>query len=109
MKNPLVEISFQARTRESIRAFTELVEREHSRLQRAEVPDLAAWADSLLESMGYYAELKRAEKDPEAADSRIQNLRDLMKQLAEAGEPNSAPLERMETFLEEITLDRLGL
>src|ERR1051326_4264921 len=85
-------------------------------------PTLADWADRWLGEIGYFEELRWSEKTAEAAESRIRNLRDLTAMLD--GTPVSEParwelpesrgfgdprsgraLERLESFLEEITLD----
>jgi superfamily I DNA/RNA helicase len=51
---------------------------------------------------GYFAELKRLDKDPEVAEGRIRNLRDLMATMDGVG---NALAERLENFLENVTLD----
>ena len=71
-------------------------------------PTLADWADRWLDEIGYFDELRRSEKTAEAAESRIRNLRDLTATLDDksgAGETPASLLDRLETFLEEITLD----
>jgi superfamily I DNA/RNA helicase len=62
------------------------------------------WAVELFEEIGYFGELRRLEKDPETASQRVQNLKDMLGTLddTDAGLP---ALARVETFLEEITLD----
>ena len=44
---------------------------------------------------GYFAELLRLDKDPEVAEGRIRNLRDLM---ATMDGSSNAPMERLENF-----------
>jgi superfamily I DNA/RNA helicase len=66
---------------------------------------LSYWADDFLESIGYYAELKRAEKDQEVAESRIRNLKDLLSDLDEAGNSNWTPGAKVEAFLDDLALD----
>jgi superfamily I DNA/RNA helicase len=121
MKNPLVTTTFQKNTRESIEAFVELVERVRGQLERRPparlelhgnneraVPEagapllLARWADNFLNETNYFAELKRLDKDPEVAEGRIRSLRELMATMDGVG---NAPSERLENFLENITLD----
>jgi superfamily I DNA/RNA helicase len=103
MKNPLVTTTFQKNTRESIEAFVEFIERTQSQLQTtANDFRLQTWADNFVNETGYYAELTRLEKNPELSESRIRNLKELM--LTMDGEGN-APMERLENFLENVTLD----
>ena len=116
MKNPLVTFSFQKGTRESIEAFVEFVERIRSQLERNSLarPDdpvanqsstpllLQTWADNFLNETGYFAELKRLDKDPEVSEVRTRSLRELMTTMDGVG---NAPAERLQNFLENITLD----
>jgi len=103
MKNPLVTTTFQKQTRESIEAFVAFVERVQGELQTtANEFRLQKWADDFLDETGYFAELRRLEKTPEAAEARIKNLKELMATMDGVG---NAPAERLENFLEGITLD----
>src|SRR5438270_8340958 len=85
MKNPLVESMFQTRTQEAIQGFMELINKQHIALGSDPNLVLSQWADSFLESVGYYAELKRGEKDQEVAEARIRNIKDLLPDLEDAG------------------------
>ena len=103
MKNPLVTTQFQKHTRECIEAFVAFVECEQNQLQTTENSfRLQTWAENFLNETGYFGELKRLEKNPENAEARIRNLRELMATMDGAG---NAPTERLENFLESITLD----
>ena len=122
MKNPLVTTTFQKGTRESIEAFVELVERVQGQLVSGDLPvrtslaenethrqdagatpfTLARWAGNFLDETNYFAELKRLDKDPEVAEGRIRNLRELMATMGGAG---NVPTERLDNFLENVTLD----
>jgi len=103
MKNPLVTTTFQKNTRESIEAWVAWVERGQSELQTtASEFRLQKWADDFLGEIGYFAELRRLEKTPEAAEARVKNLKELMATMDGVG---NAPAERLENFLEGITLD----
>jgi len=114
MKNPLVTTSFQAKTRESIEALVAFIERtrEPLHLTPYAARPLQAWAEGFLEETAYYTDLKRSEKAPEVAENRIRNLRELIATMdaepAEAAEIAASPTilaGRLETFLENITLD----
>jgi superfamily I DNA/RNA helicase len=121
MKNPLVTTTFQTNTRKSIEAFVEFVERTQAQLnhdpltpslspsdgERVAKPGegyftLARWADNFLNETGYFAELSRLEKNPVNAESRVRNLKDLMATMDVIG---NLPAERLDNFLENITLD----
>jgi superfamily I DNA/RNA helicase len=112
MKNPAVTTTHQAKARESIEAFVEFVERSRASLgvstgeslSTAPTVSLANWADRFLDETGYFAELKRSEKTAEAAESRIRNLKELVLSLDGVGSAGS-PMDRLQLFLEEITLD----
>ncbi|HSY20175.1 MAG TPA: UvrD-helicase domain-containing protein [Candidatus Acidoferrales bacterium] len=103
MKNPMITTTFQTPTRKSIEAFVEFVERVHGELLApASGLMLAAWADNFLNETGYLAELKRLDKDEEVAEGRIRNIREMLPTMDGVG---NAPMERLENFLENITLD----
>lgn len=111
MKNPAVQTTFQARTRESIEAFVELVEASRAKLNAptdattiGEGSRLQAWAHSFLAEIGYIEDLRRSEKDKETAESRVRNVKDLIACLDQT--PAHASLaDRLQAFLEDITLD----
>jgi superfamily I DNA/RNA helicase len=116
MKNPAVTTTFQAKTRESIEAFVEFIERTQGEIQieggaggspvsNSPPPTLQNWADGFLEEIGYFNELRRGEKTPEAAENRIRNLKELMVTMDNSGSPTETPSERLHAFLEDITLD----
>ncbi len=118
MKNPAVQAGFQVKARLSIEAFVEFVERTRAPLhQAAPAPrPLQAWADHFLNEIGYFTELQRLEKNPENAESRIRNLKELMATMDTLTRPRidgttlSHPMgeglaDRLQSFLEDITLD----
>ena len=106
MRHTDVLESFATKTRESLQGFCGFIERMRAACKNDEKLSLQLWAEKFLDETGYLDELRRSEKDPEAAESRIRNLRDLTATLD--GTPpdySTPPLERLQTFLEEITLD----
>ncbi len=103
MKNPLVTTTFQKNTRECIEAFVAFVEETQKEIQQPQNGlMLQTWAESFLNETGYFAEVKRLDKDPEVAEARIRSLRELMATMDGAG---NEPAERLGNFLENITLD----
>lgn len=105
MKNPLVLTEFQTKTRESIERFVELIERTGAQLHQDISASLRLWGEKFLEEIGYFNELRRGEKDADAAENRIRNLRELVATLDNFGQTNTQPADRLQTFLEDITLD----
>ena len=109
MKNPVLLAEFPARTRESVESFVGFI--DHSRHALQQAPGASApralqqWADHFLSSSGYLDELRRSEKSHDAADTRVRNLTDLVGQM-DPDDPGPGPLhERLEGFLENVTLD----
>ena len=130
MKTPAVTATFPARPRQAIERFLEFIERnrafllppstpqqqgegrgEASPIRNRPAPSFATlqhWAQHFLGEIGYFDDLRRTEKTPEAAESRIRNLQDLLASLdtdTDANAPSASPFDRLQTFLEEITLD----
>jgi ATP-dependent DNA helicase UvrD/PcrA len=144
MKNPAVTTTFQTKTRESIEAFVEFIERTRQELGQANhslggathdginsdaltspensnhvlplpggegrgegerTHSLKVWTETFLDEIAYFAELRRGEKNPDTADNRIRNLKELMVTMDNAGSATDPASERLQTFLEDITLD----
>ena len=109
MKNLVVTATYQARTRESIEGFIELIERTRERLHTEGLSRdpraLQTLADHFLEEIGYFAELRRSEKNHETAESRIRNLKDLIATLDGSESAAQPPFDRLQAFLEQISLD----
>ena len=103
MKNDLVIHEFQPRTRKSIEAFVGLIEDFRAPLGETEL-SLASWADKFLDEIDYAAELSKGEKDPENAENRMRNLRDLISTMDDRGGA-LLPANRLGKFLDDITLD----
>jgi superfamily I DNA/RNA helicase len=66
---------------------------------------LSAWAEHFLDETGYLTELRRSEKNADTADNRVRNLKELIATLDGAGDRSESSLDRLQAFLEEITLD----
>jgi superfamily I DNA/RNA helicase len=109
MKNPAVTATFQARTRESVETFAAFVELTRGALQLPEpVHDprgLQSWARHFLDASGYLNDLPRSEKDKEAGENRVRGLLDLVATLDNNARAGQSLHDRLETFLEDITLD----
>jgi superfamily I DNA/RNA helicase len=96
---------FNARTRASLEVFVCFI--EATRHELAATPDLplVRWAERVLTQTGYVEELRRLEKDKEAAENRVRNLKDLVATLDNAALPGKPAGERLQRFLEDLTLD----
>jgi superfamily I DNA/RNA helicase len=123
MKNPAVQVTFQAKARQSIEAFVAFVEKTRAQLyggtgfqpvsnsknslhrRDACATALQSWAEHFLDETGYFAELRRLEKNRENAEDRIRNLRELTATLDNFGRPGDPASDRLQTFLDDITLD----
>jgi superfamily I DNA/RNA helicase len=103
MKNPLVQSSFSARISGAIEGFVAAIDRIRAPLIHDSALPLGVWAEKLLAGIGYIDDLRRSEKDPEAAENRIRNLKDLIGTLNNSG--GVTGMHKLETFLEDITLD----
>ncbi|MFN3408340.1 MAG: ATP-dependent helicase [Limisphaerales bacterium] len=109
MGNPAVQATFQLKTRESIERFVAWVERTRAVLHHPEFARdpqaLEKWAGHFLNEIGYLEELRRAEKTPEAADARVRSIQELLPDLDAHAEPGAPLHERLQGFLQEVTLD----
>ena len=109
MKNPVVIAGFQSKTQENVAAFVKVIERTSGTLRNqaliGQSRPLGTWARAFLDEIGYFNELRRQEKNPEAAENRIRNLQELLDTMDDPEGESLPPLDRLETFLEEITLD----
>jgi len=104
MRHTDVQEVFQTRTRESIQSFIEMVERVRGQLNSGESFPLVPWAEKFLQDIGYIEELENSEKTPEAGENRVRNLKDLISSLDQESS-GLLPSERLQNFLEEISLD----
>jgi superfamily I DNA/RNA helicase len=86
--------SFQTRTREAIQAFTAFVDRVREPLGGEHPISLESWAQQWLEETGYLEDLRRQEKDPEVAENRVKNLREMLTDLDGPVPPDPAASAR---------------
>jgi len=66
---------------------------------------LGKWAEELLRESGYLDDLRRAEADPQSAESRVQNVLDLARSL-DRNHDGPLPAQRLQEALDELSLDR---
>jgi DNA helicase II / ATP-dependent DNA helicase PcrA len=102
MRHTDVQAGFVPRTREAVAKFVEFIECHRAKLRAASPPSLAAWAADFLTEINYEADLRRGEKNPDAADNRIQNLHDLIATLPDSGGDSE---KQLQDFLDDLSLD----
>jgi DNA helicase II / ATP-dependent DNA helicase PcrA len=105
MSNPVVQAAFLAKARESMEEFVGFVERSRQRLLAEQALALGPWAEQLMAEAGYIDELRRSEKDAEAAENRVRNLKELIATLNTAEPASAAPMDRLQSFLENLALE----
>ena len=110
MKNPAVVATFQKPTQAAIDRFVQFVEQKREQLLPTNCTALTpgrlpTWAQQFLDEIGYFADVRRLEKTQEAAESRIRSVKELIVTLGQTESAEGTPLESLETFLEEVTLD----
>lgn len=97
------------RARQNVADFVEFVNQTRAALNEpGQAPDplaLETWAQHFLTAIGYFDELRRIEKDPENAENRVMNLKDIMAGMDGKNATGRVPLDRLERFLEEVVLD----
>jgi superfamily I DNA/RNA helicase len=102
---------FKQRTVDSILDFVELVKSVNERLNRpiAVQPahPLKSWCTAWLGEVELFREIRRMEKDEETAENRVRNIVDLLDSMDPDFVPADRPVpERLQRFLEHISLDR---
>jgi superfamily I DNA/RNA helicase len=102
---------FKQRTVGSILDFVELVKSVNERLNRpiAVQPahPLKSWCTAWLGEVELFREIRRMEKDEETAGNRVRNIVDLLDSMDPDFVPADRPVpERLQRFLEHISLDR---
>jgi superfamily I DNA/RNA helicase len=102
MRHTDVQAAFVSHTRQAIERFVEFVERQRENLRARPAVSPRVWARSFLDEIGYEADLRRSEKNPETADSRIENLHELMASLPGAA---AEPEAQLVDFLDDLSLD----
>ncbi len=78
MRHTDVLDSFQTRTRESITGFVAWLEKTRQPLLVDEPISLGNWAAAWVEEIGLYNEFRKHDKDPETAENRVKNVKELL-------------------------------
>jgi DNA helicase II / ATP-dependent DNA helicase PcrA len=105
MKHTDVQDMFVSRTRDAINDFVALIENSRAQVGTNELASLGGWAEKFFADVGYIDELRRGEKTVEAGDNRVRNVKELIAELDATGGPVQSGIERIEQFLDDVTLD----
>ena len=81
MRHTDVVSSFQPRTRDAVLGFHHWIEAQRAKIAGNSPVSLISWAEDWLKETGYLDELRRGEKDPEAAEARVRNVLELLDEL----------------------------
>ena len=104
MRHTDVQDQIQARTRDSLLAFLEFIDRTRAQLDDTNAPSLQIWAEKFLDEISYVADLRRSEKNVETAENRVMNLKDLIVRLGTQAPLSAKPAARIADFLDEVSL-----
>ena len=109
MSSPANPENMKPQARKKIDAFVALIHQTRSRLEESELQTpfkLATWAEIFLSQIGFFAEVRRAEKTPQAADLRERNVKDLIGAMDDRLVSESRPIIRLRDFLDATALDQ---
>jgi DNA helicase-2/ATP-dependent DNA helicase PcrA len=101
MRHTDVLADFAPRTRAAVAGYAALIERHQAALRGGALSP-RQWAENFVREIDYEAELRRGEKNPDAADNRVRNLRELLATLGETAGDTAA---QVENFLDDLSLD----
>jgi superfamily I DNA/RNA helicase len=102
LQSPGFQELLSARARTAVHAFIELIDRYETQIHQPLV-ELASTATALLEEIRYSEELRRSCKTPEEALNREENVRELVRTLADYQRRST---EGLSGFLAEVALDQ---
>jgi superfamily I DNA/RNA helicase len=102
LQSPRFQQLLSTRTREAVNGFIELIDRYETQIHQPLV-ELATVAKTLLEEIRYTEELRRSCKTPEEALNREENIRELVRSLADFQRRST---DGLSGFLAEVALDQ---
>lgn len=107
MRHTDVQEGLALRTREALRTFLIWVEETRQRLEAIQPGQpLGPWAEGVLTEAGYWEHLRKSERNLEAAENRVRNLKELIATLdgPEAATGGNGP-QRLAEGLADLALD----
>lgn len=109
LREVVSDTSWPGRIRQAAQGLVELVEGARAELAGTTGPELSEWWTAFLDRLGYFALVRRAEKDPEAGENRVRNVKEFLAGLGGSGDSedgaSDSAVERLQRFLEEVSLD----
>lgn len=107
MRHTDMQGTLNERTRDAVREFREWLETRRAQVEEAAPGQLLGpWAEGILSDIGYWDHLRKHEKNPETADNRIRNLKELAASLDRSEVAVGVPMaKRLGEVLGELTLD----
>jgi len=110
MRHTDVQDQFATRTKNAVQEFLEFLQVTRERLENPppamDQRPLKAWCDWWLNDIQYFNDVRRIEKNPETAESRIMILSDLIAQMdGPEDQPNGDPMESLQHYLQDISLE----
>ncbi len=108
MRHTDVQDQLHNAARKSLHAFLHFLDETRAFLSVESAGSISKWAREFLERTGYFIDLKHSEKDPKAAENRLQSAMDLVSSIDELTDKmvNVSGEEQLARFLEEISLDQ---
>ena len=108
MRHTDVQEQLHNAARKSVQSFLQFMDETRAFLSGESTDSISGWAREFLEQTGYFIDLKHSEKDPKAADNRLQSAMDLLSSIDELTNKivNKPGDEKLAHFLEEISLDQ---
>ena len=108
MRHTDVQEQLHNAARKSVQSFLQFMDETRAFLSGESTDSISGWAREFLEQTGYFIDLKHSEKDPKAAENRLQSAMDLLSSIDELTNKivNKPGDEKLAHFLEEISLDQ---
>jgi DNA helicase-2/ATP-dependent DNA helicase PcrA len=108
MRHTDVQDQLHNAARKSLQSFLQFMDETRAFLSIESASSISNWAREFLEQTGYFIDLKHSEKDPKAAENRLQSAMDLVSSIDELTDKmlNASGEEKLARFLEEISLDQ---
>jgi superfamily I DNA/RNA helicase len=107
MRHTYVQEQFPPRTRQCLTNFIVFIESARQRLENAPAGEpLKTWVESILTEAQYWDYLRSSERNPETADNRVRNLRELIATLeTDDISPDLSAPRRLGEALANLSLD----
>ncbi|MDA7670835.1 UvrD-helicase domain-containing protein [Verrucomicrobia bacterium] len=108
MRHTDVQEQLHNAARKSVQSFLQFMDETRAFLSVESTDSISGWAREFLEQTGYFIDLKHSEKDPKAAENRLQSATELLSSIDELTSKmvNTSGGEKLAHFLEEISLDQ---